>query len=136
MLKPQELIFRVKRSLILQWSGDLAIMPSFLLCCESESVSGSVLPKSLGPPMDCSPPSSSCMEFSRQEYWSGLPFPSPGDLSNPGMESGSPALLTDSLLSETPEKLSTKRGQRSAFLNLCLLQGKETKLEIANMRKC
>ena len=32
------------------------------------------------------------MEFSRQEYWSGLPFPSPGDLPNPGMEPLSPAL--------------------------------------------
>ena len=32
------------------------------------------------------------MEFSRQEYWSGLPFPSPGDLPDPGTEPGSPAL--------------------------------------------
>ena len=32
------------------------------------------------------------MEFSRQEYWSGLPFPSPGDIPDPGMEPGSPAL--------------------------------------------
>ena len=38
------------------------------------------------------PPS---MEFSRQEYWSGLPFPSPGDLPDPGIEPGSPALQTD-----------------------------------------
>ena len=36
------------------------------------------------------------MEFSRQEYWSGLPFPSPGDLPYPGIESGSPALQADS----------------------------------------
>ena len=35
------------------------------------------------------------MGFSRQEYWSGLPFPSPGDLPNPGIESRSPALQTD-----------------------------------------
>ena len=42
--------------------------------------------------------------FSRQEYWSGLPFPSPGDLPNPGIEHGSPALQTDSLLSEPPGK--------------------------------
>ena len=35
------------------------------------------------------------MGFSGQEYWSGLPFPSPGDLPNPGMESGSPALQED-----------------------------------------
>ena len=36
--------------------------------------------------------SSLSMEFSRQEYWSGLPFPSPGDLPNPGIEPGSPTL--------------------------------------------
>ena len=38
------------------------------------------------------------MRCSRQEYWSGLPFPSPGDLPNPGIEQVSPALLADSLL--------------------------------------
>ena len=38
------------------------------------------------------------MEFSRQEYWSGLPFPSPGNLPNPGTEPTSPALQVDSLL--------------------------------------
>ena len=40
------------------------------------------------------------MGFSRQEYWSGLPFLSPGDLPDPGIEPGSPALQTDSLLYE------------------------------------
>ena len=40
------------------------------------------------------------MGFSRQEYWSGLPFPSPGDLPDPGIEPGSPALEADSLTSE------------------------------------
>ena len=39
------------------------------------------------------------MGFSRQEYWSGLPFPSPGDLSNPGIEPRSPALQADALTS-------------------------------------
>ena len=43
------------------------------------------------------------MEFSRQEYWSGLLFPSPGDLPNPGNESMSPALQVESLPSELPE---------------------------------
>ena len=38
------------------------------------------------------------MGFSSQEYWSGLPFPSPGDLSNPGIEPASPALQADALL--------------------------------------
>ena len=40
------------------------------------------------------------MGFSRQEYWSGLPFPSPGDLPNPGIEPGFPALQADSLPTE------------------------------------
>ena len=44
------------------------------------------------------------MEFSRQEYWRGLPFLSPGDLPDPGIESQSPALQADSLLSEPPGK--------------------------------
>ena len=44
------------------------------------------------------------MEFSRQEYWSGLPFPSPGDLPDIGIEPGSPALQADSLPSEPPGK--------------------------------
>ena len=44
------------------------------------------------------------MGFSRQEYWSGLPFLSPGDLPDPGIEPGSPALLADSLLPEPPGK--------------------------------
>ena len=45
------------------------------------------------------------MEFSRQGYWSGLPFPSPGDLPNPGIEPGSPSLQADALPSEPPGKL-------------------------------
>ena len=47
------------------------------------------------------PPS---MGFSRQEYWTGLPFPSPGDLLDPGIELESPAFQTDALLSEPPGK--------------------------------
>ena len=45
------------------------------------------------------------MEFSRQEYWSGLPLPSPGAFPHPGKEPGSPALQADALLSEPPGKL-------------------------------
>ena len=40
----------------------------------------------------------------RQEYWRGLPFPTPGDLPNPGIEPKSPALQADSLLTEPPGK--------------------------------
>ena len=53
------------------------------------------------------PPS---MGFSRQEYWSGLPFPSPGDLPNPGIESWSPALQTDALPSDPLGKPSIELG--------------------------
>ena len=44
------------------------------------------------------------MRFSRQGYWSGLPFPSPGDLPNPGIEPGTPALQADSLPTELQGK--------------------------------
>ena len=54
------------------------------------------------------------MGFSRQEYWSGLPFPSPGDLPNTGIEPRSLALQADSLLSEPrwkPEPLGIATAQ-------------------------
>ena len=63
---------------------------------ESESEVAQSCP-TLCDPMDCSPLS---MRFSRQEYWSGLPFPSPGDLPNPGIKPGSPELQSDALLSK------------------------------------
>jgi len=44
------------------------------------------------------------MGFSRQYYWNGLPFPSPGDLPNPGLKPGSPALQADSLPTEPSEQ--------------------------------
>jgi hypothetical protein len=44
------------------------------------------------------------MEFSRQAYWSGLPFPTPGHLPDPGIESGFLSLQADSLPSEPPGK--------------------------------
>ena len=50
--------------------------------------------------VDCQAPPS--MGFSRPEYWSGLPFPAPGDLPDPGIEPGSPTLQADSLPSEPP----------------------------------
>ena len=52
----------------------------------------------------CSSPGSSVHGFSRQQYWSGLTFQSPGDLSNPGIEPGSPALQADSLPLVPPGK--------------------------------
>ena len=50
------------------------------------------------------------MGFSRQGYWSGLPFPSPGDLSDPGMESESPVLAGRIFTAESPGKPHTRLG--------------------------
>ena len=66
-------------------------------------VSCSVVPYS-ATPLTAAHQAPLCMEFSRQEYWSGLPFPSPGDLPNPRIEPGSPALQAGSLSSEPPGK--------------------------------
>ena len=51
-------------------------------------------------PVDCSPPGSSIHGILQEEYWSGLSFCSSGDLPDPVMEAGSPALLADALPSE------------------------------------
>ena len=61
------------------------------------------------------------MEFSRQEYQSGLPFPSPGDVSDPRMEPDFSALQTDSLPSELPGK-SMGRNEKDVSVDLCYLR--------------
>ena len=71
--------------------------------------------------MDCSPQAPPSMEFSRQEYWSGLPFPSPGDLPNPGTEPGSPTLQVEALPSEPPGNPQNFFG-RSSFLAYIVLK--------------
>ena len=58
----------------------------------------------------CDPMDYSLVEFSRQEYWSGLPGPSPEDLPDPGTEPRPPALQADSLLSEPSGKPFTGEG--------------------------
>ena len=77
-----------------------------LLYCNEKLLlfSCSVMSNSLATPwtVACQAPLS--MEFSRKQYFSGLPFPSPGDLPDPGIEPGSPALQADSLPSEPPGK--------------------------------
>ena len=55
-------------------------------------------------PTFCDPQAPPFMEFSKQEYWSGLPFPYPGDLPDPGTEPRSPTLQADSLPSKPPGK--------------------------------
>ena len=56
------------------------------------------------------------MGFSRQEYWSGVPFPSPGDLPNPGIKPESPALQADALPSEPPGSLKCIYHIQSVFI--------------------
>ena len=72
---------------------------------ESESVSHSVLSDSLRPPWTVAHQGSLSMDFSRQEYWSGVPFPSPQDLPDPGIIPRCPSLQTDSVLFD-PDAMS------------------------------
>ena len=56
------------------------------------------------------------MEFSKQEYWSGLPCPLPGDLPHPGIEPGSPALQAEYLPSDSPGKLNQGGSHANVFI--------------------
>ena len=58
------------------------------------------------------------MEFSRQEYWSGLPLPSPGDLPDLGIEPGSPTLQADAFPSEPPGKIIINHTKLQIFKHL------------------
>ena len=69
------------------------------------------------------------MGFSKQEFWSGVPFPSPGDLSNPGIEPGSPALQADSLLAEDQ---GSSNGFIKIYLYFSLLFFKAGRVEQVN----
>ena len=64
------------------------------------------------------PPS---MGFSRQEYWSGLPFPLPGDLPDPGIKPRSPAWQADALPSEPPGKLLSTLSVYLTLLEICVI---------------
>ena len=63
------------------------------------------------------------MKFSKQEYWSGLPFSSPGDPPDPGNEPGSHVLRADSLLSEPPGKPQNCRNNKLIWSNKDFLGG-------------
>ena len=74
-------------------------------------------------PMDCSPPSPSLWGFSRQEYWSGLPCPPPGDLPNSGIKPRFPTVQADSLPAEPPGKpKNTGVGSLSLLQQIFLTQ--------------
>ena len=68
------------------------------------------------------------MGFSRQEYWSGLSFPSPGDLPDPGIEPRSPALEAGALTSEPPVK---PYREHRCSQNMIYLQKKDTDIKLA-----
>ena len=80
------------------------ISSCLFLPCNIMCVSHSVVSDSFVTPWTVEHQTPLSMEFSRQEYWSGLPFPSPGDLPDPGIEPRSPALQADSLPTEPPGK--------------------------------
>ena len=76
-----------------------------MICCGGGGGGGSLVAKSrltFVTPWAVARQAPLAIGFSRQEYWSELPFPSPGDLPDPGVEPGSPALQADSLASEPP----------------------------------
>ena len=88
--------------------------------------------------MDCQAPLS--MGFSRQQYWSELPFPPPGDLSQPEMEAGcpafcrqSPALQLDSLQTELPEKSLARLYHPAISSNTCLGVAVEVFVDMVNV---
>ena len=72
--------------------------PDFSMTFQSESVSHLVVSNSLRPPRTVTHQAPLSMGFPRQEYWSGLSFPSPGYLPDPGTEARYPAWQADSLL--------------------------------------
>ena len=86
--------------------SDYSFLPSKYLntCCAFESESHSVVSNSFRP-HGLFHGLFKSLEFSRPEYWSGEPFPSPGNLPNPGFKPGSPALQVDSLPAAPPGKL-------------------------------
>ena len=80
-------------------------------------------------PMECSPPGS--MGLSRQEYWSGLPFPFPGGFPNPGIKPWGPALQADSLPSEPPGKALFSHGpplKKWVYMIFCFKREKKKKM--------
>ena len=82
------------------------------------------------------------MEFSSQEYWSELPFPPPGDLSDPGIKPWSPALQADSLLSEPPGKSLDKTvcvwgwWESGVCAGMCFPGGATGKESTCQCRRC
>ena len=104
MLKSRDITLPTKVHLV-----KAMVFPVFMYGCESWSVKKSEVKLLSRVQLFVTPWTVACqgspfLGFSRQEYWSGLPFPSPGDLPHPGIEPKSPALQADSLLTELQGK--------------------------------
>ena len=95
---PGSSVHGISQARLLGWMVISFSRRSFTLVCVSRSVTSGYFET----PWAVALQTPLSMGFSRQEYWSGLPLPSPGDLPNPGIESGSPTLQADSLPSEPP----------------------------------
>ena len=76
--------FKIKKNVYIAINAMLLSRFSYVRLCATPETAAHQAPPSLG--------------FSRQEHWSGLPFPSPGDIPDPGIKLGPPALQVDSLL--------------------------------------
>ena len=85
------------------------LLKTCVCVCVHACVNLSVVSSSLRPSWTITPQAPLSMEFSRQDYWSGLPFTSPGDIPHGRIEPEPPALQTASLLSERPGKPYGKR---------------------------
>ena len=98
---PGSSVHGIFQARVLEWGAiafSTSLNETICLCCAVLCWVTQSCP-TLCNPMNCSPSGSS-----RQEYWSGLPCPSPGDLPNPGTEPRSPALQADSLPAQLPGK--------------------------------
>ena len=115
------LILQIKEMLkeiyLLKFTQQVNVIISFkAYSFESESESQSVMSNSFQP-------HGLSMEFSRPEYWSGQPFPSPGDLLNPGLKPRSPALQADSLPAKPQGgPKNTRVGSLSLLQGMFLIQ--------------
>ena len=116
-------------STIQETSNLFTLLPTlFAVYSESESVVRSVIP------LFATPWTIQSMEFSRLEYWSGQPFLSPGDLSNPGFEPRSPALQADSL-SAKPQGKPKNTGVGSLYLLQCIFPTQESNWDLLHCRR-
>ena len=107
------LFFACLTTFVQHYGCDIQSFQEDSSCCH-------LVPKScpaLHDPMDCSPPGSLSMGLSKQDYWSGLTFPSPGDLSDSGIETQSPALAGGVFITEPPGKCQHILSHRYAVIS-------------------